>query len=329
MGIVASVFCDFLGVTVPRDEFHAAQDAVLGSLPPSAYQEPGGLVLLDGSQSGVLRMGVKYGVGVITASGAFLASLRRTWWRLPSAPDQAGRTSQVDQGRCYYDEFLGALGQVPHRVTKLHATMDLVADGREVVPALYDRAKAGGVTLTRKAVPPSQVSMVRRPALYGPGDTGTVYIGKRTRDVWVKVYDKRNEMLDRREALEDSPTLDGFYDPGPLTRYEVALGRHIGCTLRDAVDPAAVFWHHMGDLLAVPQGVASWAPMAEGYTMPPPLGREPIEQLRLLLDNSPDVARAVALADKLGPNGRSFLGSMLRKLVIPTPALKPSPAVGA
>lgn len=321
MGIVAAVFCDFLGVTYPRDEFHEIRDVVLGSLPGSAYQETEGIVRLGPVDPGVLRLGVKHGVGSITASGGFLRTLRATTVHAPSQPGQV---------RCCFSEFLAALSQAPHRVTKLHATLDLVADGRDVVLALYDRAKAGGVTLTRKAVPSSQVSMVRRPALYGPGDTGTAYIGKRTRDVWVKVYDKRNEMLDRREVLEvDEPALDGFYDPGPLTRYELALGRHVGCTLRDASDPAAVFWHHMGDLLAVPQGVAPWVPMAEGYTLPPPFGREPIEQLRLLLDSSPDVARAVALADKLGPHGRSFLGRMLAKVVLPASPLKPSPAVGA
>jgi hypothetical protein len=321
MGIVAAAFCDFLGVTYPRDEYHTAREAVLASLPGSAYQESEGrIVLADPGAKGLLAMGIKYGVGVITASGGFLQSLRHTQVYSPSQPGQV---------RECYPEFLAALSVAPHRVTKLHATMDLVLDGREVVPALYERAKVGGVTLTRKAVPPSQVSMVRRPALYGPGDTGTAYIGKRTRDVWVKVYDKRNELLDRREVLEASPTLEGFYDPGPLTRYELALGRHVGCTLRDAADPTAVFWHHMGDLLPVPQGVASWAPMAEGYSMPPPHAREPIEQLRLLLDSSPDVARAVVLADKLGPHGRTFLGSMLAKLVVPAPPLKPSPAVGA
>lgn len=319
MGIVPAVFSDFLGVTYPRDEFlQGVREGILAALPPSAFQEADGIVRLDAG-SGVLRMGVKHGVGVVTISGMFLGALRRTWMGSDVQPLE----------RCYFDQVLGALGQWPHRVTKLHATLDLVTDGRDVVPALYDRAKAGGVTLTRKAVPPAQVSMVRRPALYGPGDTGTAYIGKRTRDVWVKVYDKRNEMLDRREVLEDSPTLDGFFDPGPLTRYELALGRHVGCTLRDAADPTAVFWHHMTDLLAVPQGVASWSPMAEGYSLPPPIPREPIEQLRLLLDNSPDVARAVALADKLGPHGRTFLGRMLAKVVLPASALTPSPAVGA
>lgn len=321
MGIVPTAFCDFLGVTYPRDEFHDAREAVLAVLPGSAYQEAEGSIrLADPGAEGLLRMGIKYGVGIITASGGFLQCLRHTQVYSPSQPDQVHEC---------FSEFLAALTVAPHRVTKLHATMDLVRDGREVVPALYDRAKSGGITLTRKAVPPSQVSMVRRPALYGPGDTGTVYIGKRTRDVWVKVYDKRNELLDRREVLEDSPTLDGFYDPGNLTRYEVALGRHVGCTIRDAADPTAVFWHHMGALLPVPQGVASWAPMAEGYAMPPRHQREPIEQLRLLLDSSPDVARCVALADRLGPHGRSFLGQMLARMVLPEVPLKPSPAVGA
>ena len=321
MGIVPAVFSDFLGVTYPRDEFHAARDLVLASLPPSAYQESEGRVVLGGGPSaGLLGIGIKYGVGIITASGVFLRSLRGAFRGVPGHDADS---------RCYLDEFLSALGQGPHRVTKLHATLDVVADGREVVPALYDRARSGGVTLTRKAVPPSQVSMVRRPALYGPGDTGTVYIGRRTRDVWVKAYDKRNELLDRREVLEDFPSLDGFYDPGPLTRYELALGRHVGCTLRDAANPTAVFWHHMRDLLPCPEGAPAWSPMAEGYSMPPPLAREPIDQLRLLLDGSPDIARAVGLADKLGPHGRRLLGSMLAKVVVASSPLVPSAAVGA
>lgn len=320
MGIVSGVFSDFLGVTFPRDNYLAgARDGVLAALPPSCFQESDGRVV-DGIGRGVLTLGLKYGVGVLTVSGAFLASLRRTWSGLPGEPFT----------RCYFDELLSAIAQWPHRVTKLHATLDVVADGREVVTAVYDRACAGGVTLTRKTIPASQVSMVRRPALYGPGDTGTAYLGRRTRDVWLKVYDKRNELLDRREALEDgAPSLDGFFDPGPLTRFEVALGRKVGCTLRDVSDPASVFWHHVADVLPPPPGVAPWAPMGEGFSMPPPLERLPAEQLRLLLEHSADVARAVRLADKIGPNGRTLLASMLRKLVVPVAASEASSAVGA
>lgn len=304
MGIVSEVFCDYLNVTFPADVFPDAQEAVLGlATLAGGYQAVPGLVRWDGS-SGTLKHGHRFGTGFVSLSGAALARLRH-------AHVMVGNTV----GHSFFVELLSVLGAYPHRVAQLHATLDVVADGRTVIPALYERAQVGAFSLTRKCIPPRQVKWLRRSALYGPGQTGTVYVGNRTRDVWFKVYDKRNELLDRAGDDDAGRTLDAFPDPGDLVRYELALGRHVGCTLRDVADPAAVFWHHMREVLAAPAGAPiAWAPMGEGFSVPAPVERLPYTQLQLLLENSPDIARAVALADRMGPHGRQLLSRLLDKI---------------
>lgn len=302
MGIVSEVFCDYLNVTFPADVFNDAQEAVLGlATMVGGYQAVPGLVRWEGS-SGTLKHGQRFGTGFVSLSGAALMRLRSSFFVAGPA-------------HSYFVELLGVLGAFPHRVAQLHATFDVVADGRTVIPALYERAQAGAFSLTRKRIPPRQVKWLRRSALYGPGQTGTVYVGNRTRDVWFKAYDKRNELLDRSGDDEQGRTVDAFPDPGHLVRYELALGRHVGCTLRDVADPAAVFWHHMREVLAPPEGApSSWSPMGEGFVSPPTVERLPYAQLQLLLEHSPDVARAVALADRMGPHGRRLLFRMLDRV---------------
>lgn len=301
MGIIPGPFADFFNVTFPRDSFDLACDRLLG-----VAAEAGGFVLapglcrLGGSERfpGIVKFGVVHRVGRVSVSGQALAELR---------------------ARGLLDAFLCAAGEQPHRVTCLHATLDVRCDARPVLRRLYARGKRGAVSFGRKAIPGHQVSAVRRAALYGGGDTGTVYLGKRTRDVWAKVYDKRNELLERALA-DDVGTLSGLADPGPLTRYELALGRHVGVSLRDVAAPEAVFWHFAGDvLLPRPSSAPAWSPAGDGYTLPPAPLPDYARQLELLLEVSVDIRRAVALSDRLGPQGREWLCHKLRSLAPQAP----------
>lgn len=310
MGILPRPFADFVNVSFPREQFTEAAEAIVGLCAEvGGFLEFPGCMRLPGADDashdgGVVKFGARFGTGFVSVSGGALAALRL-----------AGK----------FDALLFTIAQFPHRVTSLHATLDRAEDARRVLPRLYARAKRGQVALGRKGIPARQVKFLRRPALYGEGDTGTVYLGERTRDLWAKVYDKRNEMLDaiKGGSAEAQATLVGYLDAGPLTRYELAIGRHVGASLRDVADPEAIFWHFAGGvLLPRPEGIAAWEAAGEGYAMPPPPPPDYWRQLELLLERSPDVHRMLRLADRLGPEGRKVLTMKLRDFV-PPPLVAP------
>lgn len=223
--------------------------------------------LFRGRSGGAVKFGRRGRVATVSLSGQVLGDLRQQ--RL-------------------FEGYLVAMGAFPHRVTMLHATQDfLVPDP----PAAYELVKrlayAGQLQLTRKWIGPETVRLASGLAREGV-ETGTVYMGRRQNaDVWAKVYDKRQERVDK-----------GYADPGPLMRVEIALMSDVGCSLRDAAVPGPVFWHHCERLLRFrPPGVAAWCRGGDGFV----LGevRRVItrgERVSGLLSGSPDVQRLFDLA---------------------------------
>lgn len=311
---LAGPFADFIGVTVPAERYESALSELRELLCAVGMrdEQPWGGYLGD---RGTFKHGVRWKVGTFGLSGDACAELRRC-----PAFDAWG-------------QFLTIFGEGEHRVTRLDVALDLAEDGARVVRAVYGRARRGQISLTQKAIPPHQVRKHSGRSLYGGPDTGTVDLGNRKRDVRAKVYDKRQELLQRVCDAHGGLTADlvALNDPGPLVRYEVTLGRHVGVTLRDAYEPAAAFWRFAGEsLLPVPSDrlelAASWRPHSTGFAVP--RNREPdyARQLSLLVDTSHDIKRAVTLADRLGPNGRTHLGVLLRKLASAdeSPAFSPA-----
>ena len=156
-------------------------------------------------------------VAVISASGAALAALR-------SVGAYAG--------------YLRVLSSDVHRLTRLDVALDVLVDAPSVLDALYSRAKSGGVSLTRKALDPHRhVSRWQSPDSAGL-DTGTVYLGGKTSEVRARVYDKRLERIAR-----------GLPDPGSWLRAELTVTSAMGISLKDAWEPAPVFWRFMAQAL--------------------------------------------------------------------------------
>jgi hypothetical protein len=223
-------------------------------------------------------------VGVVSLSGASLAHLRL---------------------RGLFGEYLAAVGQEPHKITCLHPAFDQRVDAPPRIQSLYARAKRGLVSLSRKALDPRQgLDAWLKPGVVDGRQTGTVYLGGKSAHVRAAVYDKRDERIRA-----------GCPDPGPMLRHELRLKGHAaaGCTLRDAFDPTAVFWHYAApDLLRRPQGVADWAPLAAGYELPPMRVYDPQERLQRIVDNSLDLARLFELATALGPRGLDIVTRAIR-----------------
>jgi hypothetical protein len=293
-------FADFFRVSTNSSTFPDMVDsclAVLDSL--GGYHDYPGLYRLSCAPEGSVKYGLHHRVGTIDFSGLVLRSLRSYG---------------------LLNELLHAIGVYPHRVTHLDATLDVVAHAPAYVRDGYKLGTSGKLKLTRKSVSRRHVSRVSRSTHYQPvQQTGTAYFGQRGASASLKIYDKRNEILDALLLTgEATPEWLALNDPGPLLRYELALGRNVGMTLRDVSDPSSIFWHHVngsGLPLLCPEGVPLWEPHSEGYSLPPLPERLPWEQMKLILDNSPDVVRVVALAAKAGKAGPSMLVSLLQQRV--------------
>jgi len=287
-------FCDWISVSSPFVE----ADALVHSLQPilDAAQfsgAPGGdtLLLARSPGAGICRVARSGDVCVVSASGAALTDLRN-----------AGQ----------FADYLSALGSVPHRVTTLHATLDVHTDASPVVLALYERGIAGHVALSRKRLGIADVNMYVYRRADGL-DSGGVYLGGQRAQVRACVYDKQLERVSK-----------GCADPGPLTRYEMRIKGKIGPTLRDAWEPERIFYHVASpDILVAPEGVPAWTATDGGYYLPPRKEFLPAELMAMKLESSPDVKRLLALADECGPRGFDMLVERLRQL---STALPKSPA---
>lgn len=282
---MSAVICDKLDVTVPAE--HAG---LLDRLRP--YIDAAGFavewdaeskLVLRSANDGTIVWAKRFGVMCLGVSGAACAALR---------------TSGQWMG------FLAEIGATPHRVTRLDATLDVIADASPEVRRLRRLGAKGGLKLTRKAVKPEHVESHLSLCSLAGVETGTVYIGSKQADVRLVVYDKRHE---RYKATG--------VDVGPLTRYELRLRAGTGVTLRDVAEPAAVFWHHMGrGTLSAPAGAPAWSSEAEGYCIERGTPPSAFQRLVARVESSGEVLALAKLAAELGPYGIDVLVSEIRKV---------------
>lgn len=272
---------DYLNITVPESDASApelAARAILAEV--GAESVIAGLWKLPGG--GSFKLDSVRQVRRFSASGGVLEAVRL-----------AG----------LYGSYLAAFHEVPHRVTLMDIAHDTQgADAPSVVMALKDCLVSGpGVGLTRKRLRRGQFHFELGVGFDGR-ETGTVYLGQRTAEVRAKVYDKGHE---RRSK--------GFLDPGDLLRHELTVTGKVGVSLLDAAVPEPLFWHYMRHVLPCPEGVPEWVPGGLGYTLPPKVALLPAESLRRKVERSAELDAWGALADSLGPHGRSWLLSLIRR----------------
>lgn len=279
---MSEAFCDYFGLSVARDEGEAMLDSMRPVLEAAGgFYEGQGLIRFE--NGGTVKHLVRGPVYLVGTSGQAIAQLKML--------DLWGR-------------YLWSIVEGPsHRVTQLHATMDFPVPAPKVVRGLFREAVKGGVRLTRKAVKAAHVE--KRFGIDARGDeTGTVYLGNRTNDVWAKVYDKRHE----RECR-------GYADPGPTLRVEVAVKGKTGISLKDVDNPSAVFYHYASPgLVTAPEDAPAWTPGGSALKLPPKVPLLPAQRLLRLLDASPDIRRAVELAEQIGPQGMDYLYRKLDKM---------------
>jgi len=281
------VFCDWLDVTFPSDSplWGELSDFLLGES-CSAKEVKDGTIdfrhpLASWGSFQLLRSA--QGWSRVSASGGSCAALRTSG---------------------SWADYLGLIGSYPHTVTRVDATLQVYVEAAPIIQRLVDQYPPTSlVHLTRKGVKPDYYL---RPALYpGGGLTGTFYAGSlRTGSskASARVYDKRNEQLDRRGV-----------DIGPCTQFEVTGRKGYGVTLRDAYSPAPLFWHLASPcFLNRPEGVADWVPFAEDLWSPGRVDRDPYHRLVSRVSESFDLGALSALADQCGDDGRLQLLRLIR-----------------
>lgn len=269
-------FCDFLSASFPLERLEEVSEAVkpLMDVVIADTAKDGATWIYRPRSGGSVRVGKKYQVGMLSASGGALSALR-----------VAGA----------YEEYLMVLGVGAHRVTRLDATVDLALDAPPAIAALTRRAREGRISLSRKSVPPGDVetrlSLDCRGVL-----TGTVYLGSPSARVRGAIYDKRHE----RECA-NAP------DPGPTLRLEIRVRGDVGVSLHDACDCSSLFFHFASpDLIDAPSGVIPWTPHNEGFKVER-RNWLPEELLAYKVDHSPEIERLIELAFAAGPGGPAFL----------------------
>lgn len=277
---------DYLNISIPYLESGGFQDEVLAAIGMARpHPRPGCPGLYDigliGRQIGTLKFVRRGEVFVVSLSGTALMFLR--------AND------------CFSD-FLWCFAERPHRVTHLDAAYDRrEVEASPVILELYRRGIDRGFRLSQRKAPVSCHF-----ALNDAGEeTGTVYVGAKNARVSLAVYDKRQEQI-----------VKGRPDPGPMVRYELRFrgGEDaVPLTLRDAADPTALFWHYMPDDILTPtRGVTvpKWVKTdVAGYYLPPRIPRTDEEQFRRWAERIG--MDGVAIADRLGPHGRSLLSHLM------------------
>lgn len=275
------VFCDWLDVTTPADREHDLR-ATLGPLICGA----GGSKLSDDLYDlgvGKIKLGFVRGIFRVSVSGACI------------------RVLEI-QG--LWGNFLSELGDGPHRVTRLDAAVDLDIDGADALDTLLAAYPRGHVRLSRRPIAVSEFLKTRPDGR----KTGTWYAGHRsTAEITCRVYDKAWQMLETQKQLLP-----------PRTRVELTVRK--GCTLRDAYEPARVFWHYIAPaVLERPQGIPEWSSgWAEGWTMER-VELLPAQRLKRLIERSPDLAAIIELADAVGEHGRSMALSQIQRQILAAP----------
>lgn len=219
-------------------------------------------------------------------------------------------------------DYLSALSEAPHTVTRLDAAHDVLADTPPIIAKLRKRYPRE-CHLSHKPLKTTSILEARADGK----ETGTWYIGHRSKGrITAKVYDKQNEMLVKR----------GVEIP-PMTRYELTFKKDLGCTLRDAAEPERLFWQYASPaLLKRPQNVPAWEKGWAGgwnYTRPEvALGG----LLKSRIESSAELRAILALADRA--DCMEWCTQLLVKLVNeyqrehepePKPEWEPTPAMVA
>lgn len=274
------IFCDYLDVTFSPDDcpYPDLNRFLLGHDFRVARDNGGRMLYVPPAGRGSLSIEHRPRFARVSASGGVCSYLRSIH---------------------VWDEYLHILATSPHKVTRVDASADLALDGADAIAMYQARFPDGSTPLTRKSLKIDYITAVRPDGRY----TGTMSIGYGSAARFTaKVYDKAWEAHCKRgEVLP------------PTTRVEVTACKDAGATLRDASEPAALFWHIAAPaLLNRPEGAPMWEPNTDYHPRSQPRDFNTAETLRRRVEYSAELAALSLLADDLGIEGRRYLLSLIQ-----------------
>jgi len=232
------------------------------------------------AEYGSLHISIKYGAYRVSASGAFLASLRF---------------------RGLFAQYLTLLASCPYRVTRLDAALDVPSDAASILADL-DQLHPYSISLNRQR--PLRTKMITERRADGLR-SGTWYAGHMSDSrVTARVYDKTLEIFNR----------SGVELGRPYTRYELTFRRGL-TSLNDAYNPSAIFWAHIGALLPVPSDAPVWIPSEAPAWIFERVEVLPHEALLRRVSNSAELDVMIALAQKCGPEWQNHFMHMIAKKI--------------
>jgi len=242
MIVVSSPYCDKITATLEEQEFHR-----LGSHYNDLAESIGGRtdVLADGYRSIRLKdneqilVQVQHKLARVTLNGRACATLRLLG---------------------LFGEALSIIGESPHRVTQIHAKVDVNGDDlTEKLSAYSEQALALGLC----SVPNTSCRSLIEVRPDGKQARNT-YVGKSTAEMQRVVYDKRLERHFRGYRKFD----DSVDEISVELRVQKGVTRK-GLCLNDAYDVSPLFWHYMGDCPLVgshkPSDVKPWVSVGSGF----------------------------------------------------------------
>ncbi|MDV5249682.1 hypothetical protein [Shewanella xiamenensis] len=280
----SNAFCDWLTVTCSPDRSFAANLVAFldyHSVPVSFTKDKTtGYQLGNGSL--LLTKDKKFHCA--SASGATLGWLREN---------------------SLFRDYLNVLGEVPHNVTRLDASVDVAIDAPIVLRHLESLYPTDYFNFGRKALRISRLYSAR------PSDgqlTGTWYIGQRSKArVYGKVYDKQHEAFEKR----------GEVIP-PTTRFELTFCKDYNCSLYDALMPESLFYAHASPkLLDLPahkvlpwanEGANPWRSEPRDYALT-------LELFDKRVYSSPELLHIAELAANYGPVGKAVVMRHFERLL--------------
>jgi len=270
---------DYFGISFPRDfedSLHESVSAVLDAAGATAL--PCASPLYGLGDRGTVKFDRRGVVGTMGVSGRALSHLRSTG---------------------LLGAFLMELGSYPVRVTMIHICHDRFEPAAPYIHAAYSGACDGSLRLGRKRLGPDDVELRLSPR--DGENTGTVYIGSPRAKLRICLYDKRHERLNK-----------SFPDPGPWVRLELR-SKTPGVTLRDVFDPVALFWHLVPDGMLPAYTGPAWVPHGEKIHLESRPILLPAERLKRRIESSTDLTELCKLATMIGPSGRDYLVSLVKK----------------
>jgi hypothetical protein len=284
------VVCDWLDVTCPEWVMGEILDDLIEVLLAAGFEESGGVWRSE--SGGVIQAGLYRGrLFRVSCSGRSLADLR-----------SAG----------LFESLLSGFVGFPYRVTRLDAAADFRIDGADAIESLHAAYPRRHVRLGQRA---QKMSTMLAPRDWDGRESGTVYVGHRsTSQITCRVYDKRKEVLDR---TGEDPEHD-------WTRVEVTVkgksGDASGPTLRDAVEPAGLFWCYASPSIvrATESACDRVSGVAEGWSMER-VELLPAQVLKGRIEAFSTLDHMVRVADRMGPEGRRWLKSRLSEKIDSVP----------